>query len=388
VRASIVAGPEVAVIDVSPHGLLLETDVRLIPGAAICLNIRVNDHAHLVGGRVARVDAAISAAELKYRAGIALDEMFPPFDVVALEQAVRSATAGRPDPNRTQRPAGASAGLEATPDDWEIRALRQTLADKKRELEHALPMIDQLTDALQATDRSRREAEDAHGRERAEWERQRRTLEAEAEEARRRELESAEQALTAVREERAIAARLDHEHTAWLTERRALQQELDRAKALPDDAARELEALRGSTETMERALEKERAASASLLKENDRLLAELEAVSKGFDTLKREAEDRKRAGVEENRQLEHRLQVTEFWCAEQQELIYHLARQALQSSALIQRWHATERRPGSDGTHPADPDHETPGAEPASAQPADASAAVGVHNPNRHEPVT
>lgn len=370
VRASIVAGPEVAVIDVSPQGILLETDVRLIPGAAICLNIRVNDQTHLVGGRVARVDVALSASELRYRAGVALDETFPPFDVSAVEQAVRSVQPHTPAVTSSPRAVAPGGSPEATSEDLEVRALRQALADKRRELDHALPMIEQLTDALQANDRSRRDAEEARRTERAEWDRQRATLEGEIEAARRHEQESAEQALAAIAEERAMAARLEREHSAWAAERQALQQELDRAKALPEDAARELDTLRTARDALECALDNERATRANLLQETDRLQAELETVCAKFDALKLEGEDYRRRVAADTRQLERRLEITDIWCAEQQELIYQLAKQTLHSSALIQSWQGIERGHQPRAAHP---DNSEPGATSTADGPGESS---------------
>lgn len=391
VRASIVAGPEVAVIDVSPQGLLLETDVRLIPGAAICLNIRVNDRTHLVGGRVARVDVALSSAELKYRAGVALDETFPPFDVSAVEHAVR---ATQPPP-RSKHVEGSSAPAsrpEATSEDLEVRALRQALTDKRRELEHALPMIDQLTDALQANDRSRRNAEEAYRAERAEWDRRRAALEAELEAARRHEQESADQALAAVAEGRAVSARFERERSAWAAERQALQQELDRAKEVPEDTVRELEALRTGRDALESALDQERASNTSLAQEAGRLRDELEALGARVDALTMAGEDARRRAAAEMRQMERRLEITDVWCAEQQELIYELAKQTLHSSALIQSWRAAECRQGA-GTH-SEP--EEPGAIDEAARPSEPEAQdvrphaddAGSAGPDRNDQMT
>src|SRR5512138_2345449 len=84
VHANILAGPDVLVLEMSRRELLLEADVRLTPGAGICLNVTIGDANYLAGGRVARVDATLAGGQVRYRAGVVLDNEMPAFDQAAV----------------------------------------------------------------------------------------------------------------------------------------------------------------------------------------------------------------------------------------------------------------------------------------------------------------
>ena len=346
-RVSILAGPQVTVIDVSSQGLLIETEVRLTPGAAICLNIEVNEESHLVGGRVARVDPVLSDPGLKYRSGIALDGPFPLFALAAVETpAARAETTDHesPLPHLAQAEEPSEKNVEQ---ERELTRRRHALEEQRQHYEQSLAVIETLKEALRVNERSRSDAQEARKKERDSWERQRHGLEEALERARLHEQEASDQALAAIAQQRSITEKLEQERTAWLKERAAFQEELAAAKTLPEGAVRELEALREIRATLERSLDDKRATIANLVQEQERLSAELEALAANVDDLNRmrlEADARYESSDGEKRKLEHLVQVTETWCADQQELIYELAQQMLSSYARIQAWSAAERQ--------------------------------------------
>jgi hypothetical protein len=71
-------GYDVAIVDVSARGALVETTRRLLPGALIDLQLEFGDGVKIVRGRVLR--SAVSAVQpgaLLYRAAVLFDRVLP-----------------------------------------------------------------------------------------------------------------------------------------------------------------------------------------------------------------------------------------------------------------------------------------------------------------------
>lgn len=353
VHASILAGPDVKIVDVSPHGLLVESDVRLIPGAGICLTIKFANESHMLGGRVARVDTAVVGNKMKYRAGIALDGLFAPFDLPTPEPspseeastAVAAPEAGAADGSATAPP---STDLETSASGME--ALRQTLAEQRRTQQHDVRVIEMLKAALRASEVARKELEEARRRECETWEQERRTFEQALElAARHKERLSAELAAS---EERtgALAKELEEERVSALARDAVLQEQLQGATGKCEESLQELVALRESHRALSRSLDEERAMLADLLREKDRLIAELEQAGADLDAASRDrdrANDDCRQGEVLRARLAKQLETAERWCADQHELIYQLWQQALRSTSLIEGWKSLQRERGT-----------------------------------------
>lgn len=357
VHASILAGPDLKIIDVSPSGLLVETDVRLIPGAGICLTIKFENESHMVGGRVARVDTALVGNRMKYRAGIALDGVFAPFDLPAPEDRsseAAGAPASRPKndgPDSRSVPAGqlGQSGVDA---------LRQALDEQRRNHEHGQRTIEMLKAALRGSEGSRRQLEEECSREREAWQKERHTLEQALEIAARHKEKLSAELTAAASREKTLTRELEEERAAALSQRVTLQEQLEAANGRADETVRELEALRDSNRCLERTLDEERAMLAGLLEEKERLLAQLEVLRTKLEILSQERErlddDRCRSDNERER-LAKQLDAAERWCADQHELIYELWQQTLRSTSLIEGWKSSHRRqtPASREQRPA-----------------------------------
>src|SRR4051812_47071100 len=81
VRARLLAGPDVVVIDISPNALVIEADVRLKPASGIRLTVTIGNVTHQASGRVTTVDVALMGGVLKYRAHVELEADIPAFDL-------------------------------------------------------------------------------------------------------------------------------------------------------------------------------------------------------------------------------------------------------------------------------------------------------------------
>jgi len=213
VHANILAGPDVQVLEMSRRELLLEADVRLTPGAGICLNVTIGDANYLAGGRVTRVDATLSGGQVRYRAGIALDN-----DMPAFEQPVARSTRTEASP---APPAGA-----AEEEPMDTAQEQQILKTALRSAESHRKELAEELHALQA--------------ERARWDEQRKTFEqriAAAEhkvDAAARQLNAGKDA--AKQSEQALVAKYAKEQAAWQAERKTLQDALTRAESLATQA--------------------------------------------------------------------------------------------------------------------------------------------------------
>jgi hypothetical protein len=67
-------GHAAVVVDVSPHGALIETAYRLLPGTIVDLHVETADRRESVRGRVLRsVVAGVNAGGISYRGAIGFD---------------------------------------------------------------------------------------------------------------------------------------------------------------------------------------------------------------------------------------------------------------------------------------------------------------------------
>jgi predicted nucleic acid-binding Zn-ribbon protein len=354
VHASILAGPDVKIVDVSPHGLLVESDIRLIPGAGICLTIKFANESHMLGGRVARVDTTIAGEKVRYRAGIALDGLFAPFDLPVPEPDT-------PTPSDVAGPEGSETGLgelsesASSPSSIETNApdfgvLREALGEQPAQ-DHDVHVIETLKAALRASETARKETDEAHARERDTWGQERRSFEQALEiAARHKDRLSAE--LTASGERsRTLAKELEDLRGTASAEHALLQGQLQGATGKFEELHRELLALRESHAALSRTLDDERSMIAELLREKDRLLSELEQVSADLNAAAHQRDrahaDLRQSEMERGR-LAKQLEVTERWCADQHELIYQLWQQTLRSTALIEGWKSVQWERGTD----------------------------------------
>jgi hypothetical protein len=74
-KARLLAGPDVRLVDVSRRGVLLETDTRLMPGSPIRVKFVADDSNLVMKGCVVRSSVAVvSGTGLVYRTAISFDE--------------------------------------------------------------------------------------------------------------------------------------------------------------------------------------------------------------------------------------------------------------------------------------------------------------------------
>lgn len=315
VRASILAGPDVEVVNVSPQGVLVASTVRLMPGAGICLNVWSHGKHHLLSGRIARVDTTIEGGRAKYHAGIALDSDFPVFD---LPEATDELAPPAPEtPNGPVAASESSASVYAPSPEAlaELTALRATLQEQRTHEQTQQRTVEMLKAALSSSERARK------------------TLE----------------------EERLA------QQVTWDEERLRLQAETDRLAGYADELEKQALAIRERERSLERALEEERGMLATLLREKEQLLgdvgafrAEAAAAAQAREELQQTRAERAQDALRHAAQLE----ATEAWCADQQELIYQLREDMLRSYALLEGWQSSRR-----SESPVSP---TPEPEPAS----------------------
>jgi chromosome segregation ATPase len=341
VRASILAGPDVEVVNVSPQGVLVASNVRLTPGAGICLNIWSNGQHHLLSGRIARVDTSIEGGLAKYNAGIALDNDFPAFDLPT-------------PPTAETSPTGAHAAVEQTNVDGhavprdtraELTTLRAALQEQRSHEQSLQRTVEMLKAALRSSERVRKTAEDEQTAARVAWSDERQRMQHDIESAVRRSVELDDHVAAFSERE----ARMIQERAAWLVERDALEERVRAAEAAAEAAEHQLTALGDREQRLVRALEDERGMLVVSLREKEQLLADVQALR---------AEAGRAAQVGEQLQQERRqraadaeryaaqLEATEAWCADQQELIYQFREDMRRSHALLETWQST-RRSGS-----------------------------------------
>jgi hypothetical protein len=290
-RASILAGPDVRVINMARGGLLVESDVRLTPGSGVCLNLTVGDELYQVAGRICRVDAALINGKVTYRAGIALDEEMAIFDIPS----------GRP-PSESPLPSGIETdAIGETAKDHvveeyqsELEALRAELANQRREQVQQRTALETLTNAVQSGDAHRKQLLETQVAERAQWHEERGRLE--------ERVRLAEDQVTELT--RALRDLRDNER--WLIQKHTQE----RAMLVAESAERQQQLI-------------------ELNAVHTALLAEV--------TPRLEAYDRER--VAWRSQQEHaasQLESTEGWCADQQDLLYRIRQQMTTMFALLE----------------------------------------------------
>lgn len=286
--ASILAGPEVRVINVARGGMLVESDVRLIPGVGVCMNVTLGDQVHQIAGRVSRVDASLSDGQVTYRAGIALDQEMAIFDLPPLpETSAADAEADRALDEelqeRLQPPAETDTG----------DVLRAEVSELRLELELQREAGAALRQAVDSGESARRQLIDAQAAERTRWADERKLLQ-------ERARENEEQAAALARKIRSVV-----ESQRDQAGQHAL--ETSRLEAEANEARQQLTELR--------------AVHASLLATISQRL---------------EAFERERAEWQAERQrAANELEAAQHWSTEQQELLYRIRQQMTSMSSLL-----------------------------------------------------
>lgn len=88
-KARLLAGPDVRLVDISRRGLLLETDSRLMPGSAIRIKLVADDANVVMKGCVIRSSVAVVTGEgIVYRTAISFDEDIALCDATLWEKDV------------------------------------------------------------------------------------------------------------------------------------------------------------------------------------------------------------------------------------------------------------------------------------------------------------
>jgi hypothetical protein len=289
-RASLLAGPDVAVLNVSRGGLLLESEVRLRPGAGICLNVRLDDETHRLDGHVSHVDATIVEGRVVYRAGVSFDREMPLFDLGAPDGRDRSAPSGVPPPPipvTTIDPARDASAAETS-------RLREELESEREKREQQAATIAALRDALESGERLRRGLLEEHASERERWAQEQQEL------------------LERVRE-------AEDQASAMMQDMRIAR---DAARKASRAHASELAACDAHVRERDQQIAALRAEHAALL----------ESVSAQLETLERRDATR---SAQEGR-LAEQLASSEAWCADQQDLLYRVRQQMNAVFALLQ----------------------------------------------------
>ena len=265
-RASILAGPDVRVINVARGGMLVESDIRLTPGSGVCLNVTLGDQVYQVAGRVSRVDASLADGHVKYRAGIALDQEMAIFDL----PPVADSSSPEADADRALDVELEENLKDVTDSDFRSETLRRELGDARREAQQQREANDALRQAVDSGESARRQLIESHAAERARWMEDRKLLQERARDNEEQAANLARKVRSVVEAQRDLAeqhalekARLEadaNEARQQLTELRAVHASLlatitqrletferDRAEwqAAQDRAATELEAAEG-----------------------------------------------------------------------------------------------------------------------------------------------
>ena len=300
-HASILAGPDVQVVNVSRGGLLVEADVRLSPGSGVCLNVALGDQLYQVGGRICRVDAALVGGRVKYRAGIALDEEMAIFD---LSPSPADAAPRPADPVLVEQADTRERALRDT--EAELASLRQQLDDERRQMDQQRQTLDTVTETLRTAEAYRAELLAAHAAEQARWQ----------------------------------------------EERRLLEERARHAEDLAADLAREARLARDGERRAQQHQDEERAALERELREYQQQLAELQTVHAALTTATtqrlEEFERERRTWSTREADAATRIETTESWCADQQELLYQIRRQMTAMFTLLEgRGHLLAGRAGS-----------------------------------------
>ena len=286
-RASILAGPDVTVINVSRGGLLVQSDVRLKPGLGICLSLTLDGVIHVLDGKVSHATARLADEGVVYCVGIALDQETTIFDSIA----AGAASAAPPAASAAQvaEPAFAERDYEL-----ELAVLREQLERERRERGEEARTIERLREALESGERLRRELTDAHAADRSLWESEQREL------------------LVRVREAEEQAASMAQD----------MRVARDDARRVARLHAQERATLEAQVREREQQLTELRASQAALL---ESLTQRLESY-----------EHRDDATRQQHERVNAQLATAEAWGAGQQDLLYRIRQQINVIFALIQ----------------------------------------------------
>ena len=287
-RASILAGPDVQVINVARGGMLVESDVRLTPGVGLCLNVTLGDQVYQIAGRVSRVDASLADGRVKYRAGLALDQEMAIFDLPSLpETSAADAEADRAlDTELQERLQPPGEGETAV-------ALRAELNELRLEVQQQRDAGSALRQAVDSGEAARRQLIDAQAVERTRWAEERTLLQ-------ERARDNEEQAATLARKIRSVVeAQRDQAGQHAL--------EKSRLEAEANEATQQLTELR--------------AVHASLLA----------TISQRLEAFERERAEWKA----ERHRATSELDAAEGWSSDQQDLLYRIRQQMATVFSLL-----------------------------------------------------
>jgi chromosome segregation ATPase len=421
VHANILAGPDVRVVSLSRRDLVLESDVRLTPGAGICLNITIGGANYLAGGRIGKVDATLSGGQVKYRAGVTLDSEMPAFEMA---DPTETRTEASPPPQagvaedhamdaaqQQQLLKTALRSAEAARKELaeELNTERVKWEDLRKSLEQRIAAAEQKVDAAarqmsagkDAAKQSEQLLADKHAKEGAAWTAERRNLQealkqaetlakqadaqakqAEAKlkeaDARVRDAEArvkesdgrAKDAESKVKEalaradqvarelaagqqrEAAAAAKRAEEQTAWKNERVTLMDQVKGAEARAAKASADLSELRAVEQRLQKKIKDEEAKMMDLVQENERQIEEIDTIRAALATAEQAVtrhEQEKQSWVGQKERITARLQLTEKWCADQQDLLYALRQHIGGAVSLLDGWKPVAMDGAADG---------------------------------------
>jgi hypothetical protein len=297
-RASILAGPDVTVINVSRGGLLVQSDVRLKPGLGICLSLTLDGVIHVLDGKVSHATARFEDQRVVYCVGIALDQETTIFDSVAAGAAPAA-------PASTSRADVAEPVITERDYELELAVLREQLERERREREQEARTLETVRGALESGERLRRELADAHAADRSQWESEQREL------------------VVRTREAEEQAASMAHDMRVARDEARRVARQHAQERAEAEARVRE----------REQQLTELRASQAALLESLTQRLKNYEH----RDDATRQQHDRVNA----------QLTAAEAWGAGQQDLLYRIRQQINVIFALIQGTDAARQAPAA-----------------------------------------
>jgi len=269
VRAKLLAGPEVLVLEISSKALVIEADVHLRPNSGIGLNITMANVTYQARGRVTSVDASLAAGGVRYRANVSLDAEISAF-----------AAHHGPESNIEHQNAAAAAKSGLTES-----VLEQTVKELETRARSAEARSQQAETRLKELE----------------------TLQANAATAMKQagtRIKQLEQMIeTSQQREAALTAHLNDAEAAWEAERNKLQSEA-------------ADALERAT-LLEATLEKDR-----------------------------------RDWTAQKSRLASRLEATERWCADQQDVLYEIQGPVAKLSALLAGWKPDQASDNADESAP------------------------------------
>ncbi len=410
VHANILAGPDVQVVELTRRDLVVESDVRLTPGAGICLNITIGDANYLTGGRIGKVDATLSGGQVKYRAGVALDNDMPAFELADAPETHKEASppahAARTEDHamdaaqQQQLLKTALRSAEAARKELaeELNAERVKWEDLRKSLEQRVAAAEQKVDAAarqmsvgkDAAKQSEQVLADKHARESAAWQSERRNLqealkqaetlakqadaqakqaeaklkdtdakvrdadartresdgrakdaEAKVKEALARADQVAKELAAAQQREAAVIAKRTEEQAAWKSERVTLADKLKEAEGRSAQASAQLAESREAEQRLQKKIKDEEAKMMDLVQENERQIEEIDAIRETLANAEQAAaryEQEKQSWAAQKERITARLQLTEKWCADQQDLLYALRQHIGGAVSLLDGW--------------------------------------------------